>query len=125
MNSIEELKGKTIIQIEGMEWDSDQVLFKCSDGSAYKMYHEQDCCESVRIEDVCGDVQDLIDTEIIDARCDTNSDNPPDKYTDSHTWTFYNFRTNKGSLTLRWLGESNGYYGEEVDFKQLAAQGEG
>ena len=38
----EELLGKTITNIEGLEKGSENVLFECSDGSRYEMYHEQD-----------------------------------------------------------------------------------
>lgn len=47
-----ELAGKTIKNITGLEKYSDEVIFECTDGSKYKMYHVQDCCESVEIDEV-------------------------------------------------------------------------
>lgn len=113
----EELKGKTITKIEGMKKGSIYIEFFCSDGTKYVMDHNQDCCESVYVEDVCGDVEDLLNSPILLAEEVKNADEPAlDKYDESWTWTFYKIATIKGTVTLRWYGASNGYYSEEVDF---------
>lgn len=121
-HNISALNGRHIIHVGGLEKCSDAVTFVCSDGSEWRMAHSQDCCESVAVEDVVGDVVDLIDATVIEARSET-SDTDPKGYEaaeyrdDSFTWTFYIIQTNKGAVTIRWLGESNGYYSEDVDFE--------
>ena len=118
----ENLRGKVLTKVTGLEKDSDVVTFEAEDGSVYEMYHEQDCCESVSIEDVCGDVDDLIGSEILLAE-EVVSDEWPEgveksEWVDSFTWTFYKLATRKGFVDIRWYGESNGYYSESVDFIQ-------
>ncbi|MCM1260662.1 MAG: hypothetical protein NC222_06895 [Staphylococcus sp.] len=117
--NIDILKGKELTKIEGLQKDSERVIFTCSDGKKYKMHHKQDCCEHVYVEDVCGDVSDLLDSPILMAECVTNHDNPKSKHDESFTWTFYKLGTIKRTVTIRWYGESNGYYSEEVDFEEI------
>jgi hypothetical protein len=114
--NITDLYGKTLTSI--VDSDADFALvFYCYDGTTYKMYHDQECCESVHLEDIVGDLDDLIGSPILTA--EERSDCSEDKYGDRIEWTFYELATVKGSVTLRWYGTSNGYYSTSVDFKKL------
>ena len=114
-----ELLGKTIVAISGAETGSGEIHFICSDNSHFLMYHDQDCCECVLVEDVCGDVDTLIGTPILLAEKFTEEGEPLDSWDESHTWTFYRLATVKGYVTIRWYGTSNGYYSESVDFAEI------
>lgn len=118
MDNTVSIVGVTFTRIEGMENGSDTITFTASDGRTFSMFHSQNCCEHVRLTEVIGDVDDLIDAPIVSYECVENSNgDPAPEYPDSWTWTFYKFQSTKGHVTLRWLGESNGYYSERVDFK--------
>lgn len=108
------LLGKTIIEITN-NYD-DELIFKTDDGAIYKMYHVQGCCESVSIEDICGNLADLIGKPILMAEEVSEDD---ENASESGTWTFYKFGTIHGYVTIRWYGSSNGSYSESVYFRQL------
>lgn len=119
----EDLQGKTLTAIDGAVVGSERITFACSDGARFLMFHTQDCCEHVRVEDICGDVADLINTPILAASEESNNESDPpgaEHTNDSFTWTFYRLSTIKGTVVIRWLGESNGYYGESVDFQEMS-----
>ena len=121
-----DLKGKTLKSVTG-DVGFDEVTFKTTDDETYMLLHFQNCCESVLIEDINGHLDDLVGSEILVAEESSNHDPTPDgspdkkteaekRWNDSHTWTFYKIATAKGHVVIRWLGTSNGYYSESVDF---------
>lgn len=101
------------------------INFETVDGRKFQMFHLQDCCEGVFLEDVCGDLADLIGHPILTAEEVTSDVNPPDakpdtiEYQECFMWTFYKFATIKGNVTLRWYGDSNGYYSVAVSFEEI------
>ena len=121
---ITELIGKTLTEVINNE---DELTFVCDNGDEYKLYHEYDCCESVTIDDINGDLKDLIGTPILIAEESTSGKNPEglevSEYQESFTWTFYKLATINGYVDIRWYGESNGYYSEDVDFAKADENG--
>jgi len=113
---IPEFIGKTLASIEHLD-RTDEITFNFNNGESYKMEHFQDCCESVTVEDIAGDFEDLIGKPLLVAEERTSNDYG-EAY-ESATWTFYEFATIKGNVTIRWCGESNGYYSESVDIYKV------
>ena len=113
---ISALEGKILSRVEQI--DNRFILFYAIDGSRYEMYHDQDCCEDVRVDEVIGDYEDLVGVPILDAREESSSTNGKKSDT-SFMWTFYIIRTIKGTVTIRWYGSSNGYYSESVSFREF------
>ncbi len=121
MNSIGDMLGLTLTSVQGGV-GSEEIRFETKEGRRFRMYHDQGCCESVSVEDIDGDFSGLIGSPLLMAEEVSNPTEELDKdrsFDDSHTWTFYKLGTVRESVTIRWLGESNGYYSESVDFQEL------
>ncbi|EMQ0190328.1 hypothetical protein J8975_16125 [Klebsiella pneumoniae] len=96
--------------------DGTELIFRNNGwDEIFTFFHEQDCCESVWIEDIEGDLSDLEYSPILEAEVVSNKET--DDSCDSRTWTFFKFGTAKGHVVVRWCGESNGYYSESVTLK--------
>lgn len=117
---IDYLLGKIIKKITIKENEDGDELHLETENEIVVMLHDQDCCEEVYIEDICGEIGNLKDSPIIVAEKRTLSHEDDDKWDrvndwdKSYTWTFYELATIKGAVTIRWYGASNGYYSERV-----------
>ena len=111
-----QMLGKTFVQVSGAVGNFD-LLFETANGERFMFSHQQDCCERVDINDIVGDLQDLVGEPLLLAE-EVQGETPVDfneREYESVTWTFYKFATRKGYVDVRWLGESNGYYSESVE----------
>jgi len=112
--NISVLKGLTLTSVKRRAVE-EVIDFRAGD-RLFTMFHDQDCCESVAIEDITGNLEDLVGSPITLA--EESSEEDADAV-ESGTWTFYRLATAKGYVVIRWHGESNGYYSESVDFVEV------
>ena len=68
--------------------DSVMMLSKHYSRPVYLIYHMDDCCEDVYLEDICGDLEDLIEEKITMAELVTKEGDPLDPDHESNTWSF-------------------------------------
>lgn len=114
VNSFQDLQGRILTKIVE---NGDEIFFYLTETHYVRIYHAQSCCESVSIEDISGDLNDLIGTPLLMVEESSESGNTDEDEYGSSTWTYYRFRTIKGSVDIRWYGSSNGYYSESVDIE--------
>jgi hypothetical protein len=110
----EDFTGKTLVKVDGAIPESKEIRFVTDSGATYTMRHEQECCEEVMVEDVAGDIADLIGTPILMAAESSDNTAKPAEMHSSATWTFYRMSTIKGTVVIRWYGSSSGYYSESA-----------
>jgi len=123
---IRNLIGLTITNIDGQA-ESDIVNIETACGRKFIMEHHQDCCEQVKVYDIKGELNNIIGNVIINAIEDIDDESWPDNVPGKEnsynfTWTTYCLETEKGKFQIRWLGKSNGYYGEEVAFEEIVTE---
>jgi hypothetical protein len=125
MKNINELIATMVGKVFTSVTRTDSALCFENDTEKYLFAHTQDCCEEVYIEDLVGDIQDLIGSPITFAEKSTNAEDPgaKDPYDEDYLWTYYKFATIKGWVDVRWYGSSNGWYSMDVDLRYTGADG--
>ena len=109
----EDMIGKNFDKV--YQYADDYIIFEKDGVPEFIFYHNQDCCESVFVEDIVGNLSDLSSGVITEAE-EYSKEGECGEYGEHTTYTFYKFSSNKGGVNIRWLGESNGYYSEAVDY---------
>ncbi len=117
------LIGEVVIEAEIIRTNSKlgfsrdvSILYLKTDNYIAVFYYEPDCCATCTIDDVSGDLNSLVGSKLTTARVSTNKS---EEEGDSNTWTYYHFATIKGYVDIKWFGESNGFYSEEVSMSMF------
>lgn len=116
---ISNLIGTTLLGYHIFDDDDEKLIMFYDDFYNYTFYHDQDCCENVFLEGenklLESEIKAILNSPIVlaEARTDTSNSERGNEY--SETFTFYTLRTHNDTLTLRFVGRSNGYYSERVD----------
>jgi hypothetical protein len=122
---IDTLKGLVMAKVAR---SGEDIFLTTDDGRLFVMGHEQECCESVEIESIVGDLEDLVGSPILVAEESVSHGGLGDfpemrfRFVDDEataTWTFYKIATVKGWVDIRWFGASNGYYSEKVSIVEI------
>jgi len=129
MAELKDLIGKKLKSVARIDYGFggyNEIIFTTINNKKYHLYHRNNCCENVYIEDICGALNDLVGSPItmaeeIDNKVSASATKKANGgyMPESYTWTFYKFATIKGYVTMRWLGTSNGYYSESVYFDEV------
>ena len=122
------LIGLTLKEVTVNKQD-DVITYTSECGQQFRMLHHNDCCETVYIEDVEGDINDLIGSPILVAETVQDAMQQsmnliiplPEKNGECEQWTFYRLATAKGWVVIRWYGDSNGYYSTDVSFERVTS----
>ncbi len=117
-----DLIGKSISVISTVVPGTEVIFFTLYDNSIWKMWYEDGAPVAATVAEVVGDIKDIMDSALLEAESISQKAKPediPEGYDPSATWTFYKFRTRKGSVVIRWLGISNGWYSEKVNFMRI------
>ena len=111
--NINDMVGKVFTSVTQ---DGREMIF-ANDTEKFKFLHWQDCCESVYIESIVGELSDLEGEPLLIAEEVSGEAPVLEDYHEVVEWTFYKFATRKGYVDVRWMGESNGYYSTGVDLE--------
>ena len=119
---ISKLIGETLTHID-VDPSDDRILLTTESGRTILIHHDQDCCETVRIEGSGGDWHELVGKVILSASHESfPGGDPPPEYPDSWTRTLLTFKVDGATVISRWIGESNGYYSESVDIEDITKE---
>jgi hypothetical protein len=118
MDKFKDLVGRKIKSISVHPYE---VHFELDKGERYRLYHSQDCCETVGVNGVFGDISSIVGGDVTQAIEEVFSDHDPEGYVReekeyrdySYTWSIFKLVTTYGKLEIRFWGNPTGIIQKE------------
>lgn len=110
--------------MESVEWikggrEDEHIRFITDTGRIFLMKHDPQCCEYVFIEDIDAPLATLVGAPLLQAEESYKHTDVDEGEIRSRTWSFYKFATQRGHVTIRWCGSSNGCYSERAVISEI------
>ena len=118
IEQVSDLVGHTIKEIRRT---SDELIFILESGEACRFYHGQDCSEDVSIDDVVGDLDDLIGSPLLLAEEVAQGTSGRDRHVGRLRQHLHmdvlQVCHQQGICDRAMVWQSNGYYSERVNLR--------
>ena len=110
---LKSLVGEVLSHVDESDGD---LLLTTQSGRQIRFYHDQECCESVYIEDQDGEWHELIGKVLTNV---SESSDFSDDDLDCVQKTEFAFTADDTTVVSKWHGESNGYYSTDVSIREI------
>lgn len=121
MTNFNELKGKTIISVQGLLEGSKEVIFECSDGTKYTlanfiMCNAQCCHYYTGITSITGDINNILGNVVVNV-----SDELDDEFEAKYSYNAIKITSDKGHVVIifSYDEDDSGYYLQELEFEKI------
>lgn len=106
---IEKLIGATVVAVEGGVKGDDYLEVFFDNGWAYRQIHYLNCCERVEVEDINPSLETIVGGVLHSIVREDET-----KLEGNNEWTFYKIHTSKGSVDIRWVGDTDSHYSTSI-----------
>jgi len=104
--NVNELKGKTIVEISCLKIGSDVVELRCEDNSVYVLQNLHYNDEHIYIDDIGGESADIMNSPLTNVQCHVENQEITNGFNKSKiTWTVFTLETEKGQVVIEFCGK--------------------
>jgi hypothetical protein len=102
------------VKITDAKFEDDELKIFLEDGRVCRIFHDQDCCETVKMIQESRDLSEIIGEEMTAIDIDSRDNGAFSDESSTITKVTISIENWPYTYSQLWLGESNGYYSEAL-----------